>query len=127
MTSRKESLRKLQRKIGEILDDFLDYMKLSVVLVEVESFRRHSDCLVALKLYKCRSCPRPFIRTNIKVSSRDDLGHLATYFQSIYNQWRLFHPSDITTDSERENKGNLVFSLLVLFFSQFQTYSCIKC
>ena len=105
MTTRKDKLRQFQRQIGEIIDEFLECMKYSVVYIELESFRRNHDCLVYLKLYKCRSCPKLTIRATIKVACGEDLEHLSKYLHCIYTQWQLFHPADFTTNSERENKG----------------------
>ena len=83
MTTRKEKLRQFQRKIGEIIDEFLECMKYSVIYIELASFRRNDDCLVYLKLYNCQSCPKPMIRTTIKVACGEDLEHLSEYLHCI--------------------------------------------
>ena len=84
MTTRKNKLRQFQRQIGEIIEKFLECMKYSVVYIELESFRRNDDCLVDLKLYKCR--PKPTIRATIKVACGEDLEHLSKYLHCIYMQ-----------------------------------------
>ena len=68
MTTRKQKLRQFQQQIGEIIDEFLECMKYSVVYIKLESFRRNDDCLVSLKLFKCQSCPKPTIQATIKVA-----------------------------------------------------------
>ena len=105
MTTKRQQLEKFQKEIGNIFDDFLEYMSYSVVKVELESFRRHLDCLVVFKLFKCRSCTKPFIKSVIRIQTKDDLGHLAKYLDTVSSQWRLFHPSDLNSDSDAYDLG----------------------
>ena len=102
MSYARNRLRKLQTEIGAIFDDFIESMRHSPVKVEVESFLGVNACRVRVKIYKCRSCDRYFIKSTLQIANNRDIKHLAKFLDGIYSQWRLFHPSNDNTSSSTD-------------------------
>ena len=102
MSHSRNQLHKLQTEIGAIFDDFVDYMKFSPVKIEIESFLEDNLCRVRIKVFKCRSCEKIFMKSTLLVSREKDIKHLAKFLDGIYSQWCLFHPSDDNTSSSSD-------------------------
>ena len=92
-----------QDEIKEIFDDFLELMKFSRPKVVVESQRYFGFCVVGVTLFKCRSCVKPLIEATIRVSSNNDVLHLAKFLDGIINLWKNNTPSDTQTDTDTES------------------------
>ena len=63
-------------------------MKFSRPKVVVESERYFGFCLVGVTVFKCRSCFNPLIEATVRVSSSNDVLHLARFLDGIINVWK---------------------------------------
>ena len=70
---------KYQDEIDKIFDDFCELMRYSRARIVVESQRYYGFCVVKFKLFKCRSCVQPLLKSTIYVRTKTDIIHLEVF------------------------------------------------
>ena len=87
----------LQNCIEPIIRDFIDSMELGVPRCVVTSERKTNRCLVIVRLKKGIECEHFFFKVGFSISTFDDVLYLKKFLDTVYDHWRLYHPSNQET------------------------------
>ena len=87
----------LQNSIEPIIRDFIDSMELGVPRCVVTSERKSNSCLVLVRLGKGLNFKHSFFKAGFSISTFDDVQYLKKFLDTIYDHWRLYHPSNEDT------------------------------
>ena len=97
----------LQNRIEPLIRDFIDSMELGVPRCVVSSERKSNRCLVIVRLKKGLEFEHFFFKAGFSISSFDDVQYLKTFLDTIYDHWRLYHPSNQdTTETYSDTSDN---------------------
>ena len=83
----------LQKLIEPVIRDFIESMEPGVPRVEIESRRKENNCVVLMRFKKSLYEEKHLFKAGFNISSDNDVKYLRRFLSDIFEQWKLWHPS----------------------------------
>ena len=83
----------LQKLIEPVIRDFIESMEPGVPTVEIESRRKENSCVVLMRFKKSLYEEKHLFKAVFNISSDNNVKYLRHFLNDIFQQWKLWHPS----------------------------------
>ena len=98
----------LQKLIEPVIRVFIESMEPGTPRVEIESRCKEKSCLVLMTFKKAYLNQKLCSGAGFNIESEHDVKYLQRFLSDVFNQWKVFHPSqeEASTDSFSDNSAS---------------------